>query len=406
MTEVTNEESSGEFDHHSPMFAEEFRTLSAKCPVIHSNKHGGFSVLTKYSDVKTAARDFTRFSSENDIEGVSRGGKGIIIPSSTVSLGVLEMDPPEHRGIRALLSRVVSPSAVDGFEARMRELAIESIADCVDRESFDVMADLATPFSARADFEFMGLPPDEWRFFIRPLSEHVYFTPADPEFPQVQERMEQARLRMLEIIADRRASSTGDIFSQLAHADLDGRTLRDDEIVQITWQLLDAGFDTIASTICHIMLCLTERPDIRKRLVDDHSLIPSAIEEFLRYYSTVTGIARTAMEDVVVNDELLPAGQPVLLCYGAANFDPDAWDNPEEIDIERHPNRHLTFGDGIHRCLGARFSRSMLRIFMEELLERMPDFVVDRDAAEHRAIIVPNNSFVTMPATPSQPEGP
>lgn len=388
----------GDIDPHSVEFSETFKDLSG-CPVAHGSKYGGFSMLNGYQDVRNASRDHARFSSENDIDGTGNGGGGFLLPSSTVRLGILEMDPPEHRQMRGVLTKTISPAEIERYEPRMRSLAAEQIEKAAASGQVDAVEDMGLPFAAWISFEFMGLPRADWEFFLERLSEHLRVFPDSPDFPAVQVRMGEARARMKEIIGERREEPEKDLFSALAFANMEGRGLSDEEIIDLAWQMLDAGFDTVGSAIAFSMIALTDHPEIRQQLIDDPSLISGAVEEFLRYYSIVTTVGRTVTEPVEVAGETLPAGERVLLNLGSANFDPEFWEDPGVIDIERSPNRHMTFGDGIHKCLGARFTRVAMRVFLEELLTLRPQFTVAVDAVATRPSSCPARGFTAVPAT-------
>ncbi len=386
-----------EVDPHSVEFSRNFRELS-RCPVAHGSKYGGFSMVNRYEDVRNASRDAATFSSENDVDGTGNGGGGFLLPSSTVRLGILEMDPPEHRQRRSLLTQTITPAAIERYEPRMRELAAERIEAAADATEFDAVEDLGLPFAAWISFEFMGLPRGDWEFFLARLSEHLRVFPDSPEFAAVQARMGEARGRMKEIIGERRATPQKDLFSALAGAEIDGEPLSDEEIIDLAWQMLDAGFDTVGSAIAFSMIALTDHPEVRRRLVEDPALVPGAVEEILRYYSIVTTVGRTATAAIEVAGEALPAGERVMLNLGSANFDPRFWDRPEEFDIDRSPNRHLTFGDGIHKCLGARFTRVAMRVMLEEILRRRAEFTVAVERVEMRPSSCPARGFLAVPA--------
>jgi cytochrome P450 len=369
--------------------------VAERCPVAHGSKYGGFRALLKYDDVKNAARDYSRFSSEN---AGPDGGLGIMIPGSKVQLGILETDPPRHRKLRGVLTNWIAPSAIDRFEPRIRQLAIDQLELAGRSESFDVVDDFSSPFAARVTLEFMGFPPEEWKTFALPLFEQTYVIQTSPEFAEVERHIEVAQTRMLELISLRREQpADNDFLSLLVQAEVNGETFSDELILSMVWQIMGAGFDTVAGTTQHIMRYLTEMPELRQRLIDDPHLIPSANEEFLRFFSPGTAMARTVTEDTEVGGATLSAGERILLCYAAANHDPDEFEQAEEVKLDRSPNRHLAFGDGVHRCLGARFARVELKVLMEEILSRLPDFEVDIENSRLRPSVGLVNSYSKMP---------
>jgi cytochrome P450 len=379
-----------DFDHHSADFKhhipELYGPLRTKCPVPHGESHGGVSALLRYQDVKETARDWKRFSSENDVDGTGNGGEGFMVPGSAVQVGFLEMDPPDALKYRRIITDWMSATAVEQYEPRMRELII------------DVVEDLGNPIPAKVTMEFMGFPLDEWELFSYPIHEQTYIVQGSPEFAPVAEAIGKAQERAFQLVAERRENPTGDLFSRLLAAEVDGEPISDQMIVGIAWLLMGGGFDTSTGVFAYVMRYLSENPEERRRLIEQPELMDSAVEEFIRYFSPSTTMARTVIEPAVVGDKEFEPGDRLLLCWGAANHDPDVFENPDDMVLDRSPNPHIAFGDGVHKCVGAKFARTELRIFLEELLTRMPNFEVKADEAVLWPSLGLVNGFSRMPA--------
>jgi cytochrome P450 len=192
----------------------------------------------------------------------------------------------------------------------------------------------------------------------------------------------EIRSYYLDLIECRKLEPGDDLASQLLVASIDGRPVTDDEILDIYLTLTGAGGETTAAAVNNAFVLLERHPEIREQLVADATLIPGAIEELLRYVTPVYGFGRTTTRDVDVSGTTIPAGERVWLSWLSANWDPDVFACPAQIDVRRQNNRHLAFGAGVHRCPGAPLARLELRVMLEELLARIPHYTItDHDAA-------------------------
>jgi cytochrome P450 len=389
------------FDHHSPAFVEHapeyYQQWHRECPVVHSKEHGGFRILTRYDDVAAAAGDAQRFSSTHDIDGTGNGAGGVIIPSLPVGFGPMEMDPPQHRPYRRLITSWLSPTRVDAFEARIRAFIVDFIEAARSKGDFDVVRDLGVPIPACVTLDLLGLPLDRWEPYARPICEQAV-AQGTPEWERVLGEVQWAQQDLLSQIADRRETPVDDFLSELVQTEVDGEPLSDQVVLDIVWNVLGGGFDTTSGAIAHIMRYLTEHEEARAALIADPERIPAAVEEFLRYFSPSTAMARTVLEPVSLGGHDFEAGERVLLCWAAANRDESRFAEPDTVDIGRAPNRHMAFGNGPHRCPGARAAQLELRIFLEELLARMPNFAVAPDDAVKAPSMGVVNVYKGMPA--------
>jgi len=391
-----------ELDHHSAEFKENapeyYREWHQKCPVVRSENYGGFYVLTRHEDVSRAAGDPEHFSNTHDVDGTGTGAGGIGIPSLPITFGLIEMDPPQHRGHRQAIASWLSPSRVDAAEPQIRQIIVEFIEAARRKGRFDVVHDLGVPIPACVTLELLRIPREKWEIYARPICDQASFPQDSPEWERIMRDIATAREDLLGQIRARREHPGDDFISSLLVAKPEGGLLSDEEIFETLWVVMTGGFDTTNGMIAHAMHYLSENPHVRDKLIADREQIPEAVEEFIRYYSPSTSTARTVMEPITLGEHDFQAGDRVLLCWAAANRDPKQFDDPEDIDIYRHPNRHLAFGYGPHRCLGARTAQLELRVFFEELLERMPEFVVLGEKAQKKPSIGAIHVYKDMPA--------
>lgn len=394
------------FDHFGPELADDpwgtYEEMRASCPALHSDQHGGFWAFTRYRDVVRIARDDTTFSSAH----------GVVVPPPKNRVIPIDLDPPEFFAYRRMLNPLFSPPAVERLEPDIRALAGQLVDDFVERGSCDLVWDYASPLPAITTLGICGLPREEWHDFAFPIHHGVFRTPpehfaSEEEAQKVANSQAHLRSRIREVLADRRREPQDDAVTYLANASVEGRQLTDDEIVDTVALIIIGGLDTTSSAIGNALIHLSEHPDDRRELIKHPELVPVAIEEFLRYESPVTALARTVTTETEVAGTTLQPGERVLMFWGSANRDEEEFPNADEVVLHRHPNRHLTFGVGIHRCLGSTLARLEFRVALEEILERVPDFEIDRDGLERGHAFGINYGYSHIPATftPGEPRG-
>jgi cytochrome P450 len=258
------------------------------------------------------------------------------------------------------------------FEVRLRERATVLLDAIPSGEAVDIVAALAVPFPLQVIAELLGIPEDDWPRFHR--WSDSFIAAADggaAQSPEVLNDTIEATTYLLEAVADRRARPRDDLVSELALVEIDGDRLADDELMMFLVQLLVAGNETTRNLISGGLVALADHPDEWQRLVADRGLIPSAVEELLRWTAPVISFLRTATTDTELGGRPIAAGEPVLLVYASANRD-EAEFGPTAgaLDVGRDPNHHLAFGFGTHFCLGAMLARLEGRVLLEELLGR------------------------------------
>ena len=388
-----------EFDHHSPAYAEDwidiYRDLRATCPVAHTDAHGGFYVVTRYEDVATVARDDSTFSSLND---PSAGRGGVTIPSAPSQHIPIEVDAPEFQRYRRLLNPIFSPAASERWRPSIERWASICIDEVIEKGAIDLVDDLAAVVPALFTCEFLGLPTEDWHRYADPLHRVIY-TPPGPGREALFGDMMWIHESVQELIARRRVEPADDVITYLTKADDDGEPLTDEVIGKICDLIMAGGFDTTTASTTAALHHLHEHPADRQRLIDDPQLLPSAVEEFLRYFCPTQALARTVTTETQLAGETLEPGDRLLLSWASANHDESVFERPDEIVLERFPNRHLAFGVGAHRCLGSHVARAEITAMLQAVLTRIPDYEIDVAAAERYTTIGIVNGWISMPAT-------
>ena len=392
----------GSFDHHSAEFAcdpaRHWRELREACPVAHSDLYGGFYILSRYADVLEADRDVERFSTADDPFETGVGGLGVTIPPSPVAFGFFELDPPEHLQRRRIYSEWFGPKAIAKRKPAIRATTAQVLEQAIQRGDGDLVLDVIDPITGMNMCALVGLPVDDWKRFSDPFREAVIVNRAAPEFDQVAKKLDGLKAELRGLIEARRAQPRDDLISRAIQAEIEGVPVPDDVTVMDLFLIVSGGADTVAGLLSNVLMHLHRDRDLRARLIADPSLIPPALEEFNRYYTPVTALARTVKTPCTLGGQPLEPGDRVLLAYGSANRDEEVFYQPNEVLIDRDPNRHLSFGLGPHHCIGARFARHESAIVVEEILRLMPDYEIHESKSKPYPTIGITNSYLCLPA--------
>lgn len=372
--------------------------MRTRCPVAHSDQHGGFYVLTRYADVARAIRDDATFASRHDPEPESIF-KGIVQPPTPVIAIPIEMDPPEFADYRKLLNPHFSRAASERWRPFILDVTTAMLDLVVESGQMDVIDDLASPVPALLTAAMLGLPLTDWRIYSDAYHAIVYSVPGTPGFDEAVSKLMHSLQVCAETVAQRRAAPADDLIGVLVTARVNGESLSEQRITEICNLVLAGGNDTTTSLIGSAIHWLSSHPQERAWLAEDPKRLAPACEEFLRYFSPTQTLARTVTSDVEIAGTTLHRGDRVLLNLGAANFDPEAFDRPDEVVLSRFPNRHQAFGLGIHRCLGSNFTRIEFEVILGEMLRRIPEFVVDDARSERYQTIGQVNGWSRMPMT-------
>ncbi|MYK26452.1 MAG: cytochrome P450 [Dehalococcoidia bacterium] len=352
-------------------------------------------VLTAYEECALVLRDDETFSSSSN---TASGQLAEVLQQQRreFPLGetptVLNSDPPVHTRLRSLLNRAFTPRAIEGLRPRIEEIAA-SLLDDVDASNgrFDVATGFAQPLPIIVIAELLGVPPEDrdrfkrWSVAIARTTD-VLNTPAILD--AAREATRELIAYMDEVVAQRREAPGADILTALAAAEEEGERLSHDELLAFSILLLLAGHETTTNLIGNGLLALAARPKLVARLRSESSLLPAAVEELLRYDSSVQGVVRFARRRTELGGRTIEQGAALLPMVGAANRDPAQFDDPDELDLERSPNRHLAFGRGIHFCLGAPLARLEGEIAFAALLDRFAELRVAEDGVERSGTLL------------------
>jgi len=364
---------------------EQFALLRREAPVFrHREANGpGFWALARHEDIVRVARDPDTFrqSPALFIEDLPAGN---LRDSPDV---MINMDPPRHARFRALVSRGFTPRIIRRLEDRVREVVTELIDAIAARGRADFGREFASELPMRIILDLMGVPREEQPavldFSLR------FFGALDPEYQGAPQDLD-ALLRDMEAVAhrlagERRRDPKDDMLTQLVSAEVDGEKLSDSQIGGFFRLLLSAGHDTTKNLLCNGMQTLIENPAERRLLREDPRLIPSGVEEMLRFTPSVLYFRRNASRDTEIHGQQIVAGDKVVLQYVSGNRDEAVFPDPDRFDVRRTPNDHLSFGQGAHFCLGASLARLEARVAFEEILRRLPDLELAGPVARIRS---------------------
>jgi cytochrome P450 len=350
-----------------------FRRLRREAPVYWQEEEGGpgFWVVTRYHDLRQVSLNQVIFSSAQGTNIRDVGPESLPMIQSIM----LNMDPPQHVKYRRLVQKGFTPRRVKMLESRIRDLCTQIIDRVAGRGECEFVGDLAAELPLQVICEMVGVPLED-RHLIYDLSNRLIGFD-DPDFQTTEEDGKVAAAEMYAyaqgLFEKREANPGDDVVSRLVDAEVDGARLTPHEFNSFFLLLMVAGNETTRTAASHGMHLLVRHPEQRQRLLDDPSLIPSAVEEIVRFEPPVMYFRRTATRDTELRDVEIRAGEKVTIWYTSANRDEDVFPHPDTFDITRSPNEHLGFGIGEHYCLGANLARLELKVIFEELLRRLPD---------------------------------
>jgi cytochrome P450 len=355
-----------------------FRRLREEAPLYYNDQHDFFAV-SRYDDVARGLGDPTTFIS-------SRGGILELIKANIeMPPGVLIFeDPPIHTIHRRLLSRVFTPKRVAALEPQIRDFCARSLDPLVGAEGFDLIAELGAQMPMRVISMLVGIPNQDQESVRDRVDANLRTEPGAP----MKVSADFANGEMFaEYIEWRAEHPSDDLMTDLLNAEFEDETgttrrLTREEILTYLFVVAGAGNETTTRLIGWAGKVLAEHPDQRRELAEDASLIPNAIEELLRFEPPAPHVGRYVARDVELQGQTVPAGNAILLLVGSANRDDRRFADGDRFDIHRQIGQHLTFGYGIHFCLGAALARLEGRIALEELLKRFPEWEVDYDGAK------------------------
>lgn len=361
--------------------------LRAEDPVHWSSALNGW-ILTRYDEVALGLRDFQRFVVSGRIHRfLSQLAPELQKRTEPLerhfSKAITHLDPPEHTKVRRPAAELFTTARMERWRSRVEELCDGLLADLVDRGEMDIIRDFAFPLPAIVLGEVLGIPSedrDQYKVWSDDIGVRLFGTGHASE-----ENMEAARKSVLELydylgalVEERRREPRDDLISHFAAHE--GWT--EQELFSTCVTLVLAGHGTTTNLIGNGLLALLQHPDELRRLREESSLEASAVEEILRYDSPLQRMWRRARVDVELGGKLIREGDIVLPAIGAANRDPDAFPEPNRLDLSRRPNRHVSFGFGVHLCVGAPLARLQAQVVLPKLVRRLPNLELTSEKLE------------------------
>jgi len=360
---------------------EVFREMRSGCPIHWTEsfelfpEEPGFWSVTTADDVHTVSRDWRTYSSERGGVLVAAAG----FPLELAQAMFIGMDPPKHDRLKALFQTGFTPKRIAAHEDAIRAIAVR-VLDRLEgppaRQTCDLVSDVAQPIVARVIGSFMGIDEQDDAIWARLMNSTL--GAADPDLNPygfegaVERDIPEIFERCRKLIAERLQHPTDDLTSVLVHAEIDGEKLEEHEIVMGFFLLMAAGNDSTKATYCSGMRALMDNPDQLRLLIDDPSLIPSAVEESLRMFPAFAHFRRTATCDTELHGQKIKEGEKVVMWYVSSNRDETRHQDPDRFDVSR-TEEHQAFGaGGRHTCLGLALARLELKILFEETLKRFP----------------------------------
>ena len=343
-----------------------YHALLRDCPVAHGYFGDHHSVvISRYEDVSWALRHPEVFSSAGGTVGV---GAQPLIP--------VEVDPPRHTAYRRLLNPRFVPREIEKLEPEVRHLVCQLVDSFADRGGCDFHEEFSTPLPSGIFLALMGLPAEDLPQFLQWRDDTIRPDVPAGDFEAAEEVQRQAGAAINDYFRDaisrRRDHPDGTLLSDIVEGTVEGQPLTETELLGMSHLLLIGGLDTVTATLDCMVAFLAEHPAERRRLTGDEGVIASAVEELLRWATPVQVLPRIVAQAIQVGGVGLKVGDRVTLVLGAANCDPEMFE--EGWDLTRSPNRHLAFGAGNHLCLGAHLARLEVGVALEEFHRRIPDY--------------------------------
>jgi cytochrome P450 len=361
-----------QFDHTSPAQMNDpyelYSTFRERCPVGKSKAYGGFSFVTRYDSVKRVYETFTLYSST----------QGTGIPQMPVVMFPEDLDPPQQTRFRRVLNPRFLPEAVEKFRPLITDEVHRLIDGFIAAGSADLARDLVRPTLPAVVLPMIGIPTADLRLMCDWIETMNRGRRDNMEL--VVETSGRIAQHIIALAARRRAEPPqDDILGSLLEMTIDGKKLTDQEIYQTVIIILFGGLDTTSSVMLEALLYLSRNPADRDRLRSGELAWEQAIEELLRFSSPVQGLKRTALADSEIDGTPICKGEKIMAMIGSANRDDTVFKDAAHCKLDRAENPHLAFGAGAHICLGRHLARLEVRILLQAVLERLPDYVVAED---------------------------
>jgi cholest-4-en-3-one 26-monooxygenase len=379
-----------------------FAQLRRESPIVWQTEPEGpgYWAVTRYEDIVTVSNDNVLFSSHlggTNLEDLPPDGLAL------VRTMMVNMDPPQHTKYRRLVSTGFTPRMIAALEPHVREITRGIVDSVAERGECDFVTDVAARLPLHVIAEMMGVPPEMHQQVFDWSNQLIGFT--DPEYHTTPETGQQAAMQMFlyanTLAVERKSKPRTDLISVLINADVEGERLSEAEFDGFFLLLAVAGNETTRNLMSGAMVALMDHPDQRQRLIDDPSLMTTAVEEFLRWVSPLIYFRRTLSRDTEVGGQAMLAGDKIAMYYPSANRDEAIFENPDVFDVSRSPNPHMAFGGGgNHFCLGASLARLEIKCMFEELLARLPDMELAGPVSRLRSNFINGIKHIPVRYTP------
>lgn len=349
-------------------------------------------VVTSYDDVTTLFRDVARFSNRNRFDAlfadVPSDVRSEIAPLEThyTGIGLIHSDPPDHTRLRKLIHMAFTPRVIREMRDSVQAIVERYLDKAQANGEMDALWDLAFPLPATVIAIMLGVPLDYVEKLKAWTTESLLFQAtgraSESDLIRSQRALLEMKAFLRQLVHERRQQPADDLITALVTAEDEGDKLSEDELLSTCVTLMVAGHETTTNLIANGLLLLLRNPDVLQQIHEDRSLIPAAVEEFLRLESPIQRNRRVVAIDMEYKGHLMRKGDAVLQMLGAANRDPEQFDRPHELNIRRSPNAHIAFGLGIHFCLGAPLARLEAPIAFNALFDRFPNIKLATDTVE------------------------
>ena len=372
-----------DFDHHSPEFrdnnTEVFKELmynESGCPMGWSEHHGGFWAIWGYDAVYDAVQNWELFSSGHS----QQCPKGVPSAPYIDPLIPIDYDGERQQEFRKVVLSWFNPGHAKAMQPRIEQICNDLIDDFIEKGKADLSYQLFTALPAIVTLEMLGWESERWPEWVTWVHGMIHDGVLAPE--KAFEGVTNLYTNIEKEIAKRREHLGDDLFSDMMRTPIGDRMLTDIELRDFAFLVLLGGMDTTSGVTGNSLLLIDRDPDLRQQLIDNIPNMHKVIEEFLRIAGPGGGLYRRVTADTEFHGEQLSEGDKVLMMFWAASRDPDAFPDPEKVDINRTNNRHMAFGLGPHRCLGSHHARAMFTTLMRGIFTRLPDFQVQWDGVQ------------------------
>ena len=370
-----------DFDLYDPDYTADpspiWQDLQNRCPIAHTERWGGLWMTTKYADAQALVKETQVLSNRQVSLAPMAEHIDLLADYHSWITPPISNDPPDHTELRRLILPFFNPKAVEAYRPFTEALCHQLIDAFIDKGACDAAADYAQQLTPRVIGHMLGIDPARSDEYVGWVQDFIEFGFTDIE------RRNASRRAMLdffdELVQQRRHAPGDDYISMLLAKEWRGEPLSDKMVVNFCLLLLIAGIDTTWSSLGSALYHFAEHEGDRHRMVAEPTLFPSAIEELLRFHSPVS-VGRIAMADLQYGDVEIKRGDRVMINFPAANRDPDAFDRPDDVILDRQKNRHFAFGIGVHRCAGSNLARMEMDVALRVWFERIPEFRLADDA--------------------------